>query len=669
MKLQLKLTLPMVITLVIAFSALTTTSYLFSKNLINDNIESITSTKTQEVELILNGKLDEITKLKADINKNNIDKARLVSLVIFHDPELATNLNDLKQLAKTIDVEEIHITDDKGLIIGGTISAFFGFDFNSTEQSKPFLPALTDKSFELAQDPTERGIDNVLFQYAGVARIDKPGIIQIGLKPKKLQDALGAADIKLISKEVTFGKAGFVFIIDKNNETIVSHKDDSVLGKNANEYSYYKDIKGKSEGIVHYTIGSEKAVMSFKVVGNNIVCATIPESEFNSGLKKLLTISIYIALTALLLASLITFILIRFNIVKELIKIQVVLKQAGEGNLQNSVNVKSSKELAMLSQGINTMLDNLKNTLNKNIVLTNSLTGVSEKLFIAADQSSKGAEEIATTINEMAEGAGAQAESASNGAILAREALEKLEYISREINTAVESTNVAKQAVEKGMQSISEQSNSMDKNVQSVKTVNTTINKLADNAEEIGNIISVITGIASQTNMLALNAAIEAARAGEAGKGFAVVADEVRKLAESSTTSAQKIHEIISEIQLSIENAKTQANESINTVEEQQESAIHTKKSFEAIADSAINTLGQINNIKSAADQMINSMDNIVQVIETTAAAAEESAAGTQEISASTEEQSSTMEEVAQIAKELKYMVVELDNLTKAFKL
>jgi methyl-accepting chemotaxis protein len=669
MKLQLKLTLPMVITLLIAFSALTTTSYLFSKSLINDNIESITNAKAQEVELILNGKLDEITKLKADINKNNIDKARLISLVIFHDPELATNLDDLKQLAKTIDVEEIHITDDKGLIIAGTIPAFLGFDFNSTEQSKPFLPALTDKSFELAQDPTERGIDNVLFQYAGVARIDKPGIIQIGLKPRKLQDALGAADIKLISKEVTFGKAGFVFLIDKNNETIVSHKDDSVLGKNANEYSYYKDIKGKSEGIVHYTIGSEKAAMSYKVVGNNIVCATIPESEFNSGLKKLLTISIYIALAALLLVSLITFILIRFNIVKELVKIQVVLKQAGEGNLQNSVNVKSSKELAMLSQGINTMLDNLKNTLNKNIVLTNSLTGVSEKLSIAAEQSSSGAEEVATTVNEMAEGAGAQAESASNGAILAREALEKLEFISREINTTVESTNVAKQAVEKGMQSISAQTNSMDKNVQSVKTVNTTINKLADKAEEIGNIVSVITGIASQTNMLALNAAIEAARAGEAGKGFAVVADEVRKLAESSTSSAQKIHEIISEIQLSIENAKTQANESINTVEEQQESAVHTKESFEAIADSAINTLAQISNIKSAADQMINSMDNIVQVIETTAAAAEESAAGAQEISACTEEQSSTMEEVAQIAKELKYMVVELDNLTKAFKL
>jgi methyl-accepting chemotaxis protein len=64
-------------------------------------------------------------------------------------------------------------------------------------------------------------------------------------------------------------------------------------------------------------------------------------------------------------------------------------------------------------------------------------------------------------------------------------------------------------------------------------------------AQEIGQIISVIDGIAFQTNLLALNAGVEAARAGEAGKGFAVVATEVRALAQRSADAAQSIKALI----------------------------------------------------------------------------------------------------------------------------
>ena len=89
-----------------------------------------------------------------------------------------------------------------------------------------------------------------------------------------------------------------------------------------------------------------------------------------------------------------------------------------------------------------------------------------------------------------------------------------------------------------------------------------------DGSRKIAEIISVIDGIAFQTNILALNAAVEAARAGEQGRGFAVVASEVRNLAGRSATAAREIKSLISASVEQVEQGSRLVDEAGSTMEE-----------------------------------------------------------------------------------------------------
>jgi methyl-accepting chemotaxis protein len=156
-----------------------------------------------------------------------------------------------------------------------------------------------------------------------------------------------------------------------------------------------------------------------------------------------------------------------------------------------------------------------------------------------------------------------------------------------------------------------------------VSEVVTTMSAINDSARKIEDIISVIDGIAFQTNILALNAAVEAARAGEQGRGFAVVAGEVRNLAQRSASAAKEIKELITdsvnkttEGTKLVENAGSTMDEVVNSV----------KRVSDIIAEIAAASAEQTTGIDQV-NQAVTSMDEVTQqnaaLVEEAAAAAE----------------------------------------------
>ncbi|ACT50063.1 methyl-accepting chemotaxis protein [Methylovorus glucosotrophus] len=156
-----------------------------------------------------------------------------------------------------------------------------------------------------------------------------------------------------------------------------------------------------------------------------------------------------------------------------------------------------------------------------------------------------------------------------------------------------------------------------------VADVVSTMSAINDSARKIEDIISVIDGIAFQTNILALNAAVEAARAGEQGRGFAVVAGEVRNLAQRSAAAAKEIKELINDSVSKTTEGTTLVENAGKTMEEVVQSV---KRVSDIIGEIAAASQEQSAGIAQVNDAVIK-MDDVTQqntaLVEEAAAAAE----------------------------------------------
>ncbi len=170
-----------------------------------------------------------------------------------------------------------------------------------------------------------------------------------------------------------------------------------------------------------------------------------------------------------------------------------------------------------------------------------------------------------------------------------------------------------------------------------VKSSASTMLEIQAGSRKIQDIISVIEGIAFQTNILALNAAVEAARAGEQGKGFAVVATEVRALAHRSAQAAKEIAVLISTSGEQVEHGTRQAKQAGDSMSQIIEAIVRVSSIVENISSATKEQTTGIEQVNTAISQMDSATQQNAALVEQAAAAAE-----------SLEEQARSLEEQIQ---------------------
>lgn len=157
------------------------------------------------------------------------------------------------------------------------------------------------------------------------------------------------------------------------------------------------------------------------------------------------------------------------------------------------------------------------------------------------------------------------------------------------------------------------------------------IQSLTAKVEDVKSFVESIINISNQTNLLALNASIEAARAGEAGKGFAVVADEIRQLSEQTKDASANITEIINKLNEDTKRANESIENSVSSVEKQNELIDDTRDKFNAMGEAVELLMKDINVAEESIKKILDSTTVISDNITHLSATGEEVAASSTE--------------------------------------
>ena len=190
-----------------------------------------------------------------------------------------------------------------------------------------------------------------------------------------------------------------------------------------------------------------------------------------------------------------------------------------------------------------------------------------------------------------------------------------------------------------------------------------------ESVNKIGTAATLISDIASQTNLLSLNASIEAARAGEMGKGFAVVAGEIGNLAIQSSNAVSEINELISELTSNSDKSMSIMQEMNEKAKNQIDTVTNTQLTFTELQEALNQCISAINDISQTMQKISEQKDYIVGHINNLNDISANNAAATQETSATTEEIENAVNDSMGILEEVKKNTGELTESVNKFKI
>lgn len=489
--------------------------------------------------------------------------------------------------------------------------------------------------------------------------ISASGILNDGAKNTRVISADMSLDrITVIVNSFIGMKDAEAFLVDKNNGTILAHRDTAListkLGSEGNS-AFQKQVAEKMALHEYDFCVLEGNMTVFKEVNGTswILVSYIPTQIVLADLAKLRMMMIIISIIAILILCVVTERVTQI-VIGPVKKLTAVITAMTDGDFTVTVESKGNDEIAVMSRSVEHFVESMRNMIS-------SMGAISGKLGMQADESDSVSREMQSAATIQSESMGELNMTVDQLSLSVNEIAENATRLAGVVaDTKADSMGVENKMQEtvevskKGRMDMERVGEALEDIRTSIYNLEQAVNKVGTASGEIVEIVQLIGNIAEETNLLSLNASIEAARAGEAGRGFAVVASEIGNLANNSADSVAHISKLIEEVNALVKDAVKQAGDSAEDINESSNLIHEAIDTFEKI-------YANIEETSDLVDHMVEKINQVDEVATNVAAISEEQAASSDEILATSE---SMLEQAKGIAENSKHVAEESRSLT-----
>ncbi|BBH20396.1 methyl-accepting chemotaxis protein [Paenibacillus baekrokdamisoli] len=482
--------------------------------------------------------------------------------------------------------------------------------------------------------------------------------------------------VQKIVSDTKVGASGWAFMLDKNGTYLAGPQTDKIMKEKLQDdkdpvlSTLANTIMKEGNGASTYTSSQGLVHVYYSKLEQTdwILAVALPDQELNTKINALMLKILIVILIGIVLIVVVILLYTR-NLTAHTTRVNTMAEYLAQGDFTYSIEVKSKDEFGRMTENLNRTSGILNKMLSKVSEHSLHVASTSEELAASADQTSTVAENIANTIQDVAIGAETQLRGTQESTKALEELAIGIQRISESSSTLYDASQNTSQQAQQGNGIIQQAVRDMNEANHSVSFTTSLMDQLRNRSVDIGNIINVISGISEQTNLLSLNAGIEAARAGEHGRGFAVVASEIRKLSEQTKHSAEKVREIIEEMQGETEAAAKSVESGSKAVYASTTLVEQAGEAFTGIVSEIQHIVSQIQEVSAVSEQMLASSQQISATMEELARISGGASDATQSVAAASEQQLASMQEVSASAKSLSSMVQEQQDLLVQFKI